>query len=471
MSSPLQPLDQPQGDPGAALADLATRLTGRLAFPGEEGYELATPWNVAIVREPVAVVEAADAQDVVETVLACRAAGLRLSVQRTGHGATPYDHSDVVILHTGRLDRVEIDAGTQVARLGGGVVFQQVLDAATPLGLAPVCGSTPTVGVAGFLTGGGIGPLSRTHGLSADHVRAFQVVTGDGRLLRAAPDEHPELFWGLRGGKGSLGIVTEIELGLIELPSFYGGALYFDAADAAAVFEAWRLWTQDLPEHANTSIAILQLPPLPHIPAPLAGRMSIAVRYTSVLTSPEAEALLAPMREVAEPILDGIGELPFSAIAAVHADPVDPMPATEGSLLLHEFTEETAAAFLAMLGPDSGSPQTVAEIRLLGGALGREGEHASAYSHRSAAFNVFTVGVLVPPIAEAVAPHAAAVAEALAPWATGSKLPNFATSVDPAVLAVSYDEPALSRLGALADEHDPAGVLRVGQVVRAGAAR
>ncbi|MDQ8045941.1 MAG: FAD-binding oxidoreductase [Solirubrobacteraceae bacterium] len=456
----------PSSDPAEALVALRDRLAGELAFPGQPGYELATPWNVAVVQKPIAVIVAASTDDVAETIRVCNEHGLRAAVRRTGHGAVTIDADDTVLIHTARLDAVEIDSATRTARVGGGAIWQQVLDAATPHGLAPLVGSSPNVGVSGFLTGAGIGPLVRTYGLSSDHVREFRVVTGDGQVLRAAPDENPDVFWGLRGGKGSLGIVTEVVIDLLPIATLIGGSVSFDGADAPAVLAAWRELCQDLPEHVNTSIAFMQLPPLPQIPAPLAGKLTLSVRFASVGSEDEARALLAPLLAVATPILGGVGEMPYAAIASIHADPVDPMPTREHSTLLRDLTPEGIDTLLELCGPGSGSPQTIVELRLLGGALAREPEHASAFTHRGAAFTLFAVGVLAPPVAEMVHGHGAQLMAAMAPHETGGTLPNFTATDDPARLARCYDDNARHWLGALADQHDPAGVLRVGQVIR-----
>jgi hypothetical protein len=462
-------IDTPAGARVAdtTIASLRDRLAGELFLPGDEGYAIATPWNVAVRRSPRAVIAVATAADVVATVRFAASAGLRVTVQRTGHGAVPIDGDDVLLVHTGALDECAVDATTRVARVGAGVVWQQVLDAAAPLGLAPLAGSAPGVGVVGFLTGGGIGPFVRSYGLSADYVGAFELVTGRGELLRVTPTDHAELYWGLRGGKGSLGIVTAVEFDLVPLSAYYGGALYFDGADAPAVAEAWRLMCDGLPEHSSSSLAIMQLPPLPDVPPPLAGKMTVAARFASVAEAAEAEPFLAPLRAAATPILDSVATTPYAAIGSIHADPVDPMPSHEESGLLRELTAETIAALLAVAGPESRSPQAVVELRQLGGALGREPEHKSAFCHRGAAFSVLAIGVLAPEIAEVVPVHGAAVIAALGPWATGGKLPNFAPSSDPAEIALAYDEDTVAWLGALADQHDPDRVLRVGQVVRA----
>ena len=446
----------------ADLNSLRSELAGTLAISGEPGYELATPWNVAVPVRPRAVVEVHDARDVVSTVRYAARTGLRVAVGRTGHGAVPIE-GDVLFVHTGRLNSCVVDAEARTARLGAGVIWQDVLDAAAPHGLAPLCGSSTAVGVVGFLTGAGIGPLVRTFGLSSDHVRAFELVTGEGDILQVTADQHAELFWGLRGGKSTLGIVTSVEIDLMELSHFYGGALYFDGSDAAAVAHAWLDLCADLPEHTSTSMALLQLPALPQVPPPLAGRFTVAIRFASVASPADAEAVLSPIRSVATPVIDAVGSLPYAAIGAVHADPTDPMPSHEFSCLTEELTHTAIDELLAVAGPGSGSPQTVVELRLLGGALVREPLHRSAFCHRDAAFTLFTVGV---PGDAPIEEHARGVGQAVAPWSTGRSLPNFASSADPERIARMYDEDTAHWLSALAEEHDPAGVLRVGPVVR-----
>ncbi|MEV0670550.1 FAD-binding oxidoreductase [Mycobacterium sp. NPDC050441] len=448
-----------------ALKGLRAHVAAPVALPGEVGYERATPWNVAATVEPAAVVLAATAYDIANTVGFAAARGYRVSVQATGHGAMAVAPDTILVVTSGMTD-VTVDPVTRTARVAAGATWQQVLDASAPHGLAGLCGSAPGVGVVGFLTGGGIGPLVRTVGLSSDHVRSFELVTGAGELLRATPEENAELFWGLRGGKSTLGIVTSVEIDLLPIPEFYGGAVYFDGDDAGIVLREWARWCADLPESISTSIALQQLPPLPGIPEPLAGRFTVAVRYAAVGDFAEAERLLAPMRAVASPVLDTVAVMPYTAIGAVHADPVDPMPIYEHHTLLRELTAETVEVLLGAAGPESGSVQTIVEVRMLGGALAREGRHRSAFCHRDAAFAVTTIGVLAPPIADAVVPHAGALIVALSRWSSGGQIANFAPSEDAGRAARVYDEDTRHWLAALAQRHDPAGVFRCGQVVR-----
>lgn len=457
--------DVPHDGLADALAGLREYVASPVALPGEPGYERATPWNVAASVQPAAVVLAASSYDVANTVRFAAHRGLRVSVQATGHGAMGCDR-DTILVVTSEMTSCTVDPERRTARVAAGARWQHVLDAAAPHGLAGLCGSAPNVGVVGFLTGCGIGPLVRTFGLSSDHVRSFELVTGAGELKRATPDENAELFWGLRGGKATLGIVTAVEIDLLPVAEFYGGALYFDGTDAAAVLRGWAAFSAGLPESVNTSIALQQLPALPGVPEPLAGRLTVAVRYAAVGDFAEAQRLLEPMRAVAEPVLDTVAVHPYSAIGAVHADPPEPMPIHEHQALLRDLSPEAVDAILAAAGPDSGSVQTLVEVRMLGGAFAREPQHRSAFCHRDATHAVTIIGVPVPPVADAVRTQAAALADALAPWSTGGQMPNFAPSDDVGRATRVYDEDTRYWLAALGDRHDPAGVFRCGQVVR-----
>ena len=449
-----------------AQQDLQRRLSGRLLLPGDPDTAAAvTPWNVARAVRPAAAVQALDAADVVEAVRWAGEHGLAVAVQATGHGVAAA-HDGAVLVLTAGLDECTVHPDGW-ARVGAGVKWARVLEAAAPLGLAPLCGSSSDVGVVGLLTGGGIGPLARTHGVCSDRVRALEVVTGDGVLHRATPTQDAELFWGLRGGKGSLGVVTAVEIDLLPIAELYGGAVWFDGEHTAAVLHAWRDWSQDLPEQAGTSIAVAQLPPLPGVPEPLAGRRTVSVRFTWLGEPADGEALLAPLRAVAPVLLDGVGVLPYAAIDAVHGDPVDPMPVHEEAALLRSLPPQAVDELVAAAGPGSGSPQVLVEVRRLGGAVARAPRHPSAVCHRDAEYSLLTVGVPLPDPAPVVA-HAARLLTALQPWAHEGLLPNFAPSSDPERIARCYDAEVLHWLGALAAQHDPARVLRTGHVVPRG---
>jgi hypothetical protein len=250
-----------------------------------------------------------------------------------------------------------------------------------------------------------------------------------------------------------LGIVTAVELDLVPLASVFGGSLFFAEPDVPAVLRAWRDWADRLPETATTSIAVLQLPDLPQVPPPLAGRMTVAVRLVSTGSPQEGAALLAPLRALATPVLDGTGVLPAAALDAVHGDPKDPMPVVEAATLLHQLDDAGVDALLRLAGPGSGSPLVKVELRHLGGAVRRGGEHPSAVCGRDAAYQLVAIGLLDPPGADAARAHSDGLLSGLGRWSTGGTLPTFAGG------ARSYDDATLARLQATVLARDPGRVM------------
>jgi FAD/FMN-containing dehydrogenase len=443
--------------------DLRAHVSGLVAEPDEPAYaEMVTPWNLAIEMRPAAVVAARSAADVVEAVAFARRHGMTVGVQATGHGAISSIAGHLLIV-TRDLDEVTVHAEERWARVGAGVKWLRLIEAAAPHGLAPLNGSSSDVGIVGYTTGGGVGPMARTHGLAADRVRAFEVVTGDGRLRRVTPEAHPDLFFALRGGKGAGGIVTAIEFDLLPVSTFYGGGLYFDGPDIPAVIERWRAWSRTLPEQATTSFVILQLPDAPGFPPPLAGRMSIGVRFLWLGDEAEGARLLDEMRAVAPMLIDDAAVKPYPAVDSVHADPVDPLPVVDKGMLLAELPDEAAQRLLDLAGPGSPSPQVMVEVRQLGGAYAREGRHPSAFVHRAAGYSVLVVGMAPDP---RVVPHVQRLFAALADWDTGGIWPNFGPPHDEATARRAYDEATLARLAEVAERYDPDGVLAAGAFAR-----
>ncbi|ONH29465.1 FAD-binding oxidoreductase [Pseudofrankia asymbiotica] len=452
------------------LADLAETIRGQVLLPGSDAYlAAATPWNVAVPATPVAVVAAADASDVAAAVRFADAHDLDVDVRATGHGALAHARPSLLV-YTGDLDEITIDPVRRQARVGAGVRWQQVLDAAAVHGLGAPAGSAPHVGVVGYLTGGGLSPVARGFGYGSDLVTAFDVVTGDGVPRRATATENPALFWGLRGGKGALGVVTAVEFELLDVQEIYGGCLYFDGADADRVVSAWKTWSAGLPEQATTSVAVLRLPPMPAVPAPLAGRCTVAVRFAWVGDPTEGERLIDPLRGLAPVVFGGVGILPFPKIGMIHADPVDPMPVHEQAVLLRELPDTAVRTLLSLTGPAADCPQVIVELRLLGGALAREPREPSAVCHRDAAYSLLTIGIAAPPLAAATTRHATEVMAAMEPWSGGLGAPNFGATADPALVARKYDAATLSRLATLTASYDPNARIAAAHPIRAAAA-
>lgn len=441
-------------NPDLDLAVLRGRVEGVLATPSDPEYAgLVSPWNLAEAMTPAAVLAPRTAQDVVEAVRFARANGFTVGVQATGHGARS-GLAGHLLVATASLDELTVHAAGW-ARVGAGVKWRRVIDAAAPYGLAPLNGSSSDVGVVGYITGGGVGPMSRTFGIASDLVRAFDVVTGDGELRRVTAATNPDLFFALRGGKSAAGIITAVEIDLVPLTSFYGGAVYFDGAHARTVIERYRTWATALPTAATTSFVLFQLPPLPEVPEPLQSKLTIGVRFLWTGDADEGRALLAELTSVAPVLLDDVALRPYTEVDAVHADPVDPMPVHDPGVLLGEFPAAAAEVLLALAGEGSGSPQVLVEMRHLGGAYARPPAVPDAFCHRDARYSVLAVGIPGTGAEE----HAERLLGALAPWATGGAWPNFVPPHDGDTATGAYTPAVLARLRRVAAAYDPDGVL------------
>jgi hypothetical protein len=427
----MSPLDAPAASPAlspvaAATARLRELGVATVLTPADQAYDAALQgFNPRRVHHPDLVVMARAARDVAAAVRVAAHHDLHVTVFGLGHGIQRDVAGGVVVTTTG-LAAVEVDAEARTARVGAGARWQDVLDAATPHGLAPLAGSSPLVGVIGYLLGGGIGPVARTYGFAADHVRSFQVVTGTGDTVTASPEENPELFWALRGGKHGLGIVTEAVIDLFPLRTLFAGGLFFDGSSARSVLSAFAGWSAALPDEATASLAILRMPPLPEIPEPLRGRTVLHLRLAVVTgEAAVAERIIAPMREAGPRIIDTFAEIPYSAIASVHNDPTEPMPVVEGGALLTDFDQDAVDALLAVAGPDVPVPLVMVELRRLGGALGREPQRANAVPGRDARYGLFMIGAPVPELFPVLPGIIQGVLGALAPWRSPRSLPNF----------------------------------------------
>ncbi|MFE3103664.1 FAD-binding oxidoreductase [Nocardia tengchongensis] len=462
MSSVFDPTAPADVDPHPLpAADVAERLraavAGAVHTPDEDGYRRsAAGFNAATDHRAAAIVAASSAADVAAAVRAAVQSGYTVAVQATGHGAADAP-TDSILIDTSGLDEVSIDHEHRTATVGAGARWQQVLDAAAPFGLAGLAGSAPAVGVIGYTLGGGLGPIARTHGFAADHVTAMEVVTADATLRRVTPDSEPELFRALLGGGAALGIVTQMTFRLFPIATLYAGGLTYRIEDAPSVLRAWRNWVATAPESVSSSVAILNLPPLPEIPEPLRGATVLHLRYAHVGDPADGAALLAPLRPLAVPLLDTVAEMPYAALASIHNDPIDPMPARDRGTLLRELPD---AAIDALIAAAARQPIGMAEIRALGGALAREPLSLNTIAGRHAPFQLFAVGVLAPPIAAVVPAVLDAVAAALAPWSLNAATPNFGLYAHDgsADTLAAWTEPQRERLVAARRRYDPTGV-------------
>lgn len=312
-------------------------------------------------------------------------------------------------------------------------------------------GSSPSVGVVGYLLGGGLSFYGRRHGLAVNHVRAFEAVTPDGVLRRVDAEHNRDLFYALRGGGGGYAIVTAVELGLLPYAQVTGGAMFFAADRAGRVLRAWRNWTVAASADITTTFRLLCLPPLPEVPEPLRGVPTVCVDGVA-LDPAEAERLEAHLRYAATPLLGGFGPMPSAGVVRLHGDPEEPAGFVGDGTLLAKLDDWAIETFLRVAG--AGSPLVAAELRHLGGALATPPPGAGARGHLEGRFLLFGVGIPgVPAPADDLRAFLDRYLAAMTPWATGTRFMSFAERTNS--LSQCVPDGALMRLARIRAASDP----------------
>jgi FAD/FMN-containing dehydrogenase len=454
--------------PGIDPSSLRDRMSGRVSAPGDLDWnEARQAWNLAVDQQPAAVAIPHSVDDVIAIVDFANERGLRVTAQGTGHNAGAYDTlADTILVKTQEMRGVEIDAEARVARVAAGALWIEVTEPASPLGLAPLAGSSPDVGVVGYTLGGGASWLARKYGLSSNSVVAIELVTADGELVRADAHNHADLFWALRGGGGNFGVVTHMEIRLYPLAEVYAGMMFWPWERSAEVLKVWAEWTRTAPDEVTTSARLLQVPPIPDIPEFLRGRQLVVIDGAFVGDEAAGAALLQPLRDLG-PEMDTFAMIPPVALSRIHMDPEGPTPAIAGGgQMLGALPDEAVDAFVAAAGPGSGTALLMAELRHLGGALGRAPEGHGALAGFAGEYMVFGVGIpATPEIAAAIPTCIASLIDAVAPWDIGSAYLNFTEeTVDPAKF---YDAGAYARLRRVKAEVDPEGRFRGNHDIKA----
>ena len=440
----------------------ASVLAGKIVTREHERFDEARQaWNLAVDQQPAAVVFPESAADVVAAVQYAREHGLRIAPQGTGHNAGPLGSlENTLLLKTERMRGVHVDAKAWLARVEAGSVWLEVVEAAAQHGLAALAGSSPDVGVVGYTLGGGMSFLSRKYGLCANAVRAIELVTADGRLVCADRETEPDLFWALRGGGGSFGVVTAIELQLLPIEHAYAGVLFYPIERGSEVLHAWRELTQSdaLPDELTTIARFLRLPPIPDIPEELRGKSFVTVDAYHLGDPGEADELLAPLRALG-PINDTIATVPVPALSHLHMDPEQPVPAAGDGLMMAELPTRAVDAFVEVAGQNAKFPLVTVELRHLEGALGRPHHSHGALSSIEAKYALFAAGMVPSPELEApVRAQVHAVRAAMAPWAASHMYLNFAETQHDA--ARFWTEQAYHRLRRIKRAVDPDNVIR-----------
>jgi hypothetical protein len=396
----------------------------RLVAAGDENWDEARQgWNLAVDQRPVGVAFPESADDVVAAVRHAAARRLRIAFQGGGHNTGPIPWGDdVLLLRTDRMRDIAVDPIGRRARIGAGVLSDELTPAAAAHGLAFLTGTSPDVGVVGYSIGGGLSWFGRKHGLCANSILAADVVVADGRLVHTNAREEPDLFWALRGGGGNFGAVVALELRLFPIAEVYAGALFWPLERAVEVLEAWRVWIDGVPEECTSLARLLRLPSLPILPEGLRGR-SFALVELACLGGDEE--LVTSLR-AHEPEIDTVGRMPVTALSGVNMDPPEPMPYYGEGVHLEAFDRK---AIDAVVRAFVASSLTHFEVRHLGGALARSSPANGALDAIESPFTTFAFG-LAPnaPTLETVSRDVEALNRALDPWYGGRRYLNLTES-------------------------------------------
>jgi FAD/FMN-containing dehydrogenase len=414
-------------------------------------------FNILVDQRPAAIALPRSADEVSEVVRGATADGKRVAAQSTGHNAAPLGSlANTILMRTAGLRAVQIDAEACSARVGAGTLWEDVVPRASELGLAALHGSSPNVGIVGYTLGGGVSFYDRKHGLACNRVTAIELVNGGGQQIRVDAENEPDLFWALRGGGGSFGVVTALEFDLLPLPEIFAGALMFPAEQASEVLHGWLDWTAGMPEEMKSVGRLMNIPPIPEVPEPLRGRSFTVLEVIYCGDPADGEDLVAPLRELGSAEIDTVQIQAPGGIENLHMDPPMPVPYTSESLLTRELPASAIDSLLETVGPGSGSQLVSVELRHGGGALARAPQNAGALDTLPGSFLAFGVGIV--PVPEAMGPNRAwlgAFRAALEPYDAGRYF-NFVEDIFDITKIFGPD--VLERLREVKQRYDPENV-------------
>jgi FAD/FMN-containing dehydrogenase len=452
-----------------ALDALRGGLRGSLCLPGEAGYDEArTLWNAMIDRRPAAVVRAAGASDVIQTIRLAAKHGLLLSVRGGGHNIAGNAVTDGgLMLDLSRMLSVRVDPAARTARVEPGARLSDLDKETQAFGLATPVGINSTTGVAGLTLGGGFGWLSRKHGLTVDNLLSADVVTAAGELVRASATESPDLFWAIRGGGGNFGVVTSFEFKLHPVgPQVIAGLIVHPFSAAKEVLLQYRRLVAEAPDELCCWVVMRKAPPLPFLPPEVHGTEVLVLALCHAGDPAAGEKAVAPFKAIGTPIADVVGPAPFVGWQTAF----DPLlaPGERNYWKSHDFVEIPDGLIDVLLDAVRKLPSGQCEIFIgnLGGAVNRVPVEATAYPHRNINFvmNVHTRWSTPAEDASCIG-WARALFDAAAPFATGGVYVNFMPDDEAKRVRSGAYGPNYDRLARIKAKYDPKNLFRMNQNV------
>ena len=435
---------------------------GRVLRAGDDGYDEARQvFNGMIDRRPERIMRCTDAADVVEAVRSARETGLPVSVYGGGHGVTGAAVIDNgVCIDLRPIDHTVVDPVNRTLKVGSGATWGAVDALCQQHGLAVTGGRVSTTGVGGLALGSGSGWLERKLGYTCDNLLELELVTADGRVVTASADENPDLFWALRGGSGNFGIVTEFTFRLHAIgPVVLGGMLLHPAERAAGLLRFWRDFMIEAPDDVGSALAFITAPPLDFVPEPLRGHPVVGLIICYAGDPEEGRKVLAPLLEWGPPAIDLVQPMPYVAVQQLldagnpkgmrnywKADFLDAFP-------------DAAIDELVLVANRPTSPFSQVTLVAGGGAIARVPVDATAFSVRTAPFNIHFLSVWGDAADdEANIAHTRALWETMQTWADGRVYLNFIGDEGPERVERAYGEETYRRLQQIKRIWDPENV-------------
>jgi FAD/FMN-containing dehydrogenase len=451
------------------VAALRGKLRGVVALPGEDGYDAArTIWNAMIDRRPGLVVRCLGAADVAHAVTFAREEKLLVAVRAGGHNIAGHAVCDGgLLIDLSLMKSVNVDPASETARVEPGATLADFDKEAQAFGLATPLGINSTTGVAGLTLGGGFGWTTRKFGLTVDNLISADVVTADGRLVRASAKEHPDLFWALRGGGGNFGVVTSFEFKLHPLgPEVLSGLIVHPLDQAAELLPQFRRIAKEAPDELTTWVVMRKAPPLPFLPVEWHGKevLIFAACYSGDMK--EGEQALKGLRALGKPIADVISPHPFTAWQAAF----DPLltPGARNYWKSHDFADLPDEAIKVILNAVRTLPSPECEVFIahVGGAMARVAADATAWPNRAAHF-IMNVHTRWRDRAQdpACVAWARQLFQATAPFASGSVYVNFMPDDENDRIEKAYGG-NYRRLAEIKGRYDPDNLFRMNQNIR-----
>ncbi len=442
-----------------------SELRGSVIRPGDPTYDdVRLSWNRRFDPHPSMIVRAANSRDVAATVRLAREQGLSLTIRSGGHSLAGQSSLDgAVLLDLGDLRGIQIDPEARVAQAGPGLTSGAYAAAAQAYGLATPHGDTATVGLGGLTLGGGIGWLVRKYGLTIDSLLSVEVVTADGRIITVDADHEPELFWGLRGGGGNLGIATRFTSRLHPVDRFLGGAIVLPAR-ADVVGELLQA-AADAPEGLTLIPVVMRIPPLPFVAPEQHGTLACIVMVAWIGAIEAGQRALAPIRAISPAIADMVAPMPYPAIYSLTEEAGRPTIDVSRSTFLDTLDQPTIASLIEGMAV-APSPVAMLQLRVLGGAMAGVSADATAFAHRAAPL----MPVIIDPFEDIAATpiHEAWVGsmyDLVASESTGVYV-NFLHREGDDRIRAAYPGDTYRRLQALKRQWDPTNLFRNNQNIK-----